>query len=43
VEVVPGNYGANVHEAAKVEKNVDARIDFVVAGFGFGEEAPVPI
>jgi hypothetical protein len=34
VEVVPGNYGADVHEPAKVEKDVYARIDFVVAGFG---------
>jgi hypothetical protein len=43
VEVVPGDHGADVHETAEVEKHVYAWVDFVVAGFGLGEKASVPV
>lgn len=43
VELAPGHDGANVHEAAKVEEHVDARVDLVVAAFRLGEVVTVPV
>lgn len=34
---------SNVREASKVEKNVHARVDFIVKGFGFGEILAIPV
>lgn len=43
VEFVPGEDGADVHEAAEVEEHVDAAVDFVVALECFLEVAAVPV
>ena len=43
VELAPGDDAANVHEAAKVEEHVDARVDFVVTVFSLAEVFAVPV
>lgn len=43
VELVPRHNGADVHEAAKVEQDIHARVDLVVARFGLAEELAVPV
>lgn len=43
VELAPREDGPDVHEAAEVEQHVDARVDLVVARFGFVEVAAVPV
>jgi hypothetical protein len=43
VEGGPGDDGADVHEAAEVEEDVEAAVDLVVAALGLGEELAVPV
>lgn len=43
MELAPGNNGADVDETAKVQKDVDAGVDFVVAAFGLLEVLAVPV
>ena len=43
VEALPGKDGTDVHEAAEVEDDVHARVDFVVTGFGLAEIVAVPV
>ena len=43
VELVPRHNGTDVHEAAKVEQDVHARVDLVMARFGLAEELAVPV
>lgn len=43
MEFGPRDDGADVHEPTKVEKNVDAGVDFIVASLGFHEILPIPV
>jgi hypothetical protein len=43
VEFAPWDDGADVDETTKVEEDIDARVDFVVAAFGLLEVLAIPV
>ena len=43
LELLPGQYGTDIHEAAEVQNYVDAAVDFIMSFFGFLEIGAVPI
>lgn len=43
MELAPRNDGANVHEAAKVEQDVNARVDLVMPALCLLEKFAVPV